>query len=74
MADGKHISNPPAQAETPQQVSTDGTSAAVEEARLRGDSHGHVVHAPTSRDAAGEQEGNCPLWDGQIIDATLPPV
>jgi hypothetical protein len=26
------------------------------------------------REFAGGGEGNCPLWDGQIIDATFPPV
>jgi hypothetical protein len=26
------------------------------------------------REFAGGGEGNCPLWDGHIVDATFPPV
>jgi hypothetical protein len=29
---------------------------------------------PDDREFAGGGEGNCPLWDGQIIDAIFPPV
>jgi DNA-binding winged helix-turn-helix (wHTH) protein len=35
---------------------------------------GYVFIAPISRNTAGDGEGDCPLWDGHIIDATFPPV
>ena len=35
---------------------------------------GYVFTAPISRHTAGDGEGNCPLWDGHIIDAAIPPV
>jgi DNA-binding winged helix-turn-helix (wHTH) protein len=35
---------------------------------------GYVFTAPISLNTAGGGEGNCPLWDGHIIDATFPPV
>jgi hypothetical protein len=38
------------------------------------DSHGQLPAAPVCRNAAGEQEGSCPLWEGHIIDATFPRV
>ena len=34
---------------------------------------GYVFTAPISRNTAGDGEGS-PLWDGQIIDAPIPPV
>jgi len=57
MADSDHvISNPPAQKANPQRVSPDRTGQPVP----LGD-----------RELAGG-EGNCPLWDGHIIDAIFP--
>jgi hypothetical protein len=60
MADSNHIaSNPPAPAANPQRVLPEGAGRPVP----LGD-----------RESAGGGEGNCRLWDGQIIDATFPPV
>jgi hypothetical protein len=57
MADSNQItSNRPAQTANPQRVPPDGTSGII----------------PICRNTAGGGEGNCPLWDGQIIDATFP--
>jgi DNA-binding winged helix-turn-helix (wHTH) protein len=33
---------------------------------------GYVFTAPISRSPAGDGEGNSPLWEGRIIDATFP--
>ena len=33
---------------------------------------GYIFTAPIWRSTAGGGEGNCPLWDGHIIDATFP--
>jgi DNA-binding winged helix-turn-helix (wHTH) protein len=33
---------------------------------------GYVFTAPISRSTAGDGEGNSPLWEGRIIDATFP--
>ena len=33
---------------------------------------GYMFTAPICRITAGGGEGNCPLWDGHIIDATFP--
>ena len=33
---------------------------------------GYIFTAPICRSTAGGGEGNCPLWDGHIIDATFP--
>jgi hypothetical protein len=30
--------------------------------------------APICRSTAGGGEGNCPLWEGHIIDVTFPPM
>jgi hypothetical protein len=57
MADSDHISNPLAPRANPQRVSPDGTAQPVP----LGD-----------RKLAGGGEGNCPLWDGHIIDAIFP--
>jgi hypothetical protein len=58
MADSDHvISNPLAQRANPQRVSPDGAGQPVP----LGD-----------REFAGGGEGNCPLWDGHIIDAIFP--
>jgi hypothetical protein len=35
---------------------------------------GYIFTAPICRNTADGSEGNCPLWDGHIIDATFPPV
>jgi hypothetical protein len=57
MADSNHItSNPLAQTANPQRVLPDDTPGII----------------PICRNAAGGGEGNCPLWDGHIIDATFP--
>jgi hypothetical protein len=58
MADSNKItSNPVAQTANPQRVWLDGAERP----------------APlTDREFAGGGEGNCPLWDGHIIDATFP--
>ena len=60
MADSNHItSNPLAQTANPEGVLPDRAGRP----------------APLGdREFAGGGEGNCPLWDGQIIDATFPPV
>jgi hypothetical protein len=50
---------PPTRAANPQRLVPDGTSATI-------------AFGPYKVAAGGE--GNCPLWDGQIIDATFPPV
>jgi hypothetical protein len=58
MADSNQItSNLLAQTANPQRVLPDGAGPPVP----LGD-----------REFAGGGEGNCPLWDGHIIDATLP--
>jgi hypothetical protein len=60
MADSYQItSNSLAQTANPQRVLPDGAGRPVP----LGD-----------REFAGGGEGNCPLWDGHIIDATFPPV
>ena len=60
MADSNQItSNPLAQTANPGHVLPDGAGRPVP----LGD-----------REFAGGGEGNCPLWDGHIIDATYPPV
>jgi hypothetical protein len=62
MADSNHItSNSPAQTANPQRELPDGTLGVIS-----------LGPAPICRGTAGGGEGNCPLWDGQIIDATLP--
>jgi len=64
MADSDHLaSNPLAQTATPGRVLPEGTSGIV--------SFG-PPGLPASRSIAGGGEGNCPLWDGHIIDATFP--
>ena len=58
MADSNQItSNPLAQTANPQRVLPYGAGRLVP----LGD-----------REFAGSGEGNCPLWDGHIIDATFP--
>jgi len=58
MTDSNQISsNPPAQTANPQRVLPDGARRPVP----LGD-----------HEFAGGGEGNCPLWDGHIIDATFP--
>jgi hypothetical protein len=58
MADSNHpTSNPPAQTANPQRVLPDGAGRPVP----LGD-----------REFAGGGEGNCPLWYGNVIDATFP--
>jgi hypothetical protein len=60
MADSNHTTSIPlAQTANPQRVVPDGAGRPVP----LGD-----------REFAGGGEGNCPLWDGHIIDATFPPV
>jgi len=62
MADSNHItSNPPAQRANPQRELPDGTLGVIS-----------LGPAPICRGTAGGGEGNCPLWDGQITDATFP--
>ena len=64
MADSnQNTSNPPGQAANPQRELPDGTSGVIS-----------LGPAPICRGTAGGGEGNCPLWDGHIIDATFPPV
>jgi hypothetical protein len=61
-------SNPLAQTANPQRVLPDGTS---------GINSGWLVplgDRESAREFAGGGEDNCPLWDGHIIDATVPPV
>jgi hypothetical protein len=60
MADSNQITlNPVVQTADPQRVLPEGTGRPV----------------PLSdREFAGRGEGNCPLWEGHIIDATFPPV
>ena len=60
MTDSNQVtSNPLAQTANPQRVLPDGAGRPVP----LGD-----------REFAGGDEGNCPLWDGHIIDATFPMV
>ena len=60
MADSNHITSTPlAQTANPQRVLPDGEGRPIP----LGD-----------RELARGGEGNCPLWDGHIIDATYPPV
>jgi hypothetical protein len=64
MADSNDItSNPQAQTANPQRELPDGTSGV-----------NSLGPAPIGRGTADGGEGNCPLWDGQIIDATFPRV
>jgi DNA-binding winged helix-turn-helix (wHTH) protein len=35
---------------------------------------GYIFTTPIGRSIVGGVEGNCPLWDGHIIDATFPPL
>ena len=69
-------SNPPAQTANPQRELPDVTSGInsgwlvpllVPLLVSWGDREG-------DREFAGGGEDNCPLWDGHIIDATVPPV
>jgi hypothetical protein len=63
MADSNQItSNPVAQTANPESVLPDGTSGIIS---------GRPVPLD-DRELAGGDEGNCPLWDGHIIDATFP--
>ena len=58
MADSNHItSNPLAQTANPQRVLPDEAGRPIP----LGD-----------REFAGGGEGNCPLWDGHVIDANFP--
>lgn len=58
MADSNRTTSiPPAQTANPQRVLPDVAGPPVP----LGD-----------RESAGGGEGNCPLWDGHIIDATFP--
>jgi hypothetical protein len=62
MADSNQItSNPLAQTANPQRLLPDGTSGIIS-----------FGPAPICRGTAGGGEGNCPLWDGHIIDVTFP--
>jgi hypothetical protein len=64
MADSNQITlNPVVQTADPQRVPPGGTSGVIS-----------LGPAPTGRNTAAGGEGNCPLWDGHIIDATFPPV
>jgi len=65
MADSKQITvNPLAQTANPQQV---GRPVPL------GDRELELQCTPTARTGdIGGGEGNCPLWDGYIIDATFP--
>jgi hypothetical protein len=77
MPDTNQIgSNPPAQTANPQRVLPDVASGInsgrrvpllVPGADREGDHEG-------DREFAGDGEDNCPLGDGHIIDATVPPV
>jgi hypothetical protein len=68
MADSKHItSSPLAQTANPQRALPDGTSGIIAFGPYR-----LLFAAPTCRDTLGGGEGDCPLWDGLIIDATFP--
>jgi len=61
-------SNPPAQTANPQRVLPDVTS---------GINPGWLAPLLVpwgDREFAGGGEDNCPLWDGHIIDATVPSV
>jgi hypothetical protein len=56
MADSNHISsNPPEQTANPQRVLPDDTSGII----------------PICRNTVCGGEGNCPLWDSHIVDATF---
>jgi hypothetical protein len=59
MADNyQPTSKPIAQTADPQRVFPDGTPG--------------IIAASICRGTPGDGEGNCPLWDGHIIDATFP--
>jgi hypothetical protein len=62
MADSnQNTSNPLGQTANPPRELPDGTSGVIS-----------LGSAPTCRGTAGGGEGNCPLWDGHIIDANFP--
>jgi hypothetical protein len=64
MPDGNQITlNPVVQTADPQRVLPEGSSGIIS-----------LGPAPVCRNTAGGGEGDCPLWDGHIIDATFPPV
>jgi hypothetical protein len=66
MADSNHITSiPTAQTAYPRRVLPDGTPGVISLGP-------HKLLAPICRGTAGGGEGNCPLWDGHIIDAPLP--
>jgi hypothetical protein len=63
MADGnQNIPNPLAQTANPQRVLPDGTSKIIS---------GRPVPL-NDREVASGGGSNCPLWDGHIIDVTVP--
>jgi diadenosine tetraphosphatase ApaH/serine/threonine PP2A family protein phosphatase len=65
-------SNPPAQTANPQRVLSDVTSGINSEWRVPPDDREGDREGACEFTDGGED--NCPLWDGHIIDATVPPV
>jgi hypothetical protein len=64
MADSNQITlNPVVHTADAQLVLRDGTSGGIS-----------LGPASACRNSAGGAEGQCPLWDGHIINATFPPV
>jgi hypothetical protein len=62
MADSnQNTSNPLGQTANPLRELPGGTSGVIS-----------IGSAPTCRGTAHGGEGNCPLWDGQIVDAKFP--
>jgi hypothetical protein len=61
-------SNPPAQTANPQRVLPDVASGINSGRRVP------LLVPGADREFAGDGEDNCPLGDGHIIDATVPPV
>jgi hypothetical protein len=79
MADNyQPTSKPIAQTADPQRVFPDGTPGIISFgpytilATLRRLERAGRLVPSGDREFAGDGEGNCPLWDGHIIDATFP--